>query len=192
MTRLFGHAVRSLLTFRARVSFNSWSDLAPPRRPRPDFPPRPMSLTFEHHTTITLGDTDHTQAVYFAHFFQLQGVVRELWVLRAVANSERHLREGLVLITRSASCDYHRKLKLFDPVVCRMWIRNLRQASADLVFHFYHADTGALHVEGWQRVAFADAEGRLRRMPDDFRRAALAYLAPEPDAPAALAEPACA
>jgi acyl-CoA thioesterase FadM len=138
-----------------------------------------MSLVFEHHTTVTLGDTDHTQAVYFTRFFEWQGVVRELWVLQAVAHSERHLREGLVLITRSASCDYHRKLTLFDPVVCRMQIRNLRQASSDLVFRFHHAVTGELHAEGLQRVAFAGADGRLRRMPDDFRRAALAYAEPE-------------
>ncbi len=138
-----------------------------------------MSLTFEHHLTVTLGDTDHTQAVYFTRFFEWQGVVRELWVLRAVAHSERHLLEGLVLLTRSASCDYHRKLKLFDPVVCRMQIRNLRQASSDLVFRFHHAITGELHAEGLQRVAFAGGDGRLRRMPEDFRSAALVYSEPE-------------
>ena len=148
-----------------------------------------MSLTFEHHVTITLGDTDHTQAVYFTHFFKLQGIVRELWVLNAVANSERHLRDGLLLLTRSASCEYHRQLKLFDPVVCRMQIRKLRQASSDLVFRFHHGVTGELHAEGLQRVAFVGSAGRLRRMPDDFRRAALAYSEPdrEPAARAALA-----
>lgn len=145
-----------------------------------------MSQTFEHHTTITLGETDHSQGVYFTHFFKLQGIVRELWVLHAVAHSERHLRDGLGLVTRSAACDYHRRLKLFDPVVCRMHIRNLRLASSDLVFRFYHGTTGELHAEGWQRVAFARSDGRLCRMPEDFRRAALAYSEPEA-APAALA-----
>lgn len=138
-----------------------------------------MSLIFEHQTTVTLGDTDHTRAVYFTRFFEWQGVVRELWVMQAVAHSARHLHEGLVLITRSASCDYHRKLKLFDPVVCRMQIRNLRLASSDLVFRFHHAATGELHAEGLQRVAFAGPDGRLRRMPEDFRHAALAYAEPE-------------
>lgn len=146
-----------------------------------------MNLSFEHHTTITLGDTDHTQAVYFTHFFKLQGIVRELWVLQAVSHAERHLREGLVLLTRSASCDYHRRLKLFDPLLCRMQIRNLGQASAELVFRFYHATTGELHAEGVQRVAFAGADGRICRMPEDFRRAALAYLAPETEEAAVAA-----
>lgn len=148
-----------------------------------------MSLTFDHHATITLGDTDHTESVYFTHFFKLQGIVRELWMLHAVAHCERHLRDGLAIVTRSASCEYHRRLKRFDPVVCRMHIRNLRQASADLVFRFYHGATGELHAEGLQRVAFARPDGRFRRMPDDFRRAALAYSEPEaaPAARAALA-----
>jgi len=140
-----------------------------------------MSASFEHHTTITLGDTDHTQSVYFTRFFELQGVVRELWVLRAVPNAEQHLRGGLVLITRSASCDYHRKLQLFDPVICRMQIRNLRRASSDLVFRFVHGTTGRLHAEGMQRVAFCTPDGRPRRMPDDFYQAALLYSeAPRP------------
>lgn len=146
-----------------------------------------MNLSFEHHTTITLGDTDHTQAVYFTHLFKLQGVVRELWILQTVSNAERHLREGLVLQTRSASCDYHRKLKLFDPVLCRMQIRNLGRVSAELVFRFHHATTGELHADGMQRVAFSGADGRLCRMPEDFRRSALSYLVPETEQAAVAA-----
>jgi acyl-CoA thioesterase FadM len=134
-----------------------------------------MYESFDYETTITIGDTDLMQAVYFAHFFKLQGVVRELWVLNAVANSKRHLAEGLVLITKSASCEYFRNLHLFDRVVCKMQIRNLRQASSELVFRFYHGTTGELHAEGVQKVAFMDRDGRVRRMPDDFRISALRY-----------------
>jgi acyl-CoA thioesterase FadM len=134
-----------------------------------------MIHTFDYETTITIGDTDLMQAVYFAHFFKLQGIVRELWVLNAVENSRRHLSEGLVLITRSASCEYYRNLHLFDRVLCKMHIRNLRQASSELVFRFHHAVTGELHAEGLQRVAFMDRQGRLRRMPEDFRVCALKY-----------------
>lgn len=137
-----------------------------------------MNQSFDYETTITIGDTDLMQAVYFAHFFKLQGVVRELWVLNAVENSLRHLRDGVVLVTRSASCDYHRNLHLFDRVLCRMQIRNLKQASADLVFRFQHAVTGALHAEGLQRIVFMDRSGRIRKMPADFRDSALKYLEP--------------
>lgn len=138
-----------------------------------------MSESFDYETTITIGDTDLMKAVYFAHFFKLQGIVRELWVLNAVPNSRRHLAEGLVLITKSASCEYHRNIHLFDRVVCKMQIRNLRAASSELVFRFYHAITGELHAEGLQKVAFMRADGRLCRMPTDFRVAALRYAESE-------------
>ncbi len=141
-----------------------------------------MNQSFDYATTITIGDTDLMQAVYFAHFFKLQGIVRELWVLNAVENSRQLLRDGLVLITRSASCDYHRNLHLFDPVVCRMQIRNLKRASAELVFRFQHGLTGELHAEGRQRVAFMDRAGRVCRMPDEFRASALRYLEASADA----------
>jgi acyl-CoA thioesterase FadM len=148
-----------------------------------------MNCSFDYATTITIGDTDLMQAVYFAHFFKLQGVVRELWVLNAVDNSRQLLRDGVVLITRSAASDYHRNLHLFDPVVCRMQIRSLKAASAELVFRFHHGLTGELHAEGLQRVAFMDRSGRVRRMPEEFRTAALRYLeVPEPTTEQAIAE----
>jgi acyl-CoA thioesterase FadM len=134
-----------------------------------------MSESFDYETTITIGDTDLMKAVYFAHFFKLQGIVRELWVLNEVPNSRRHLADGLVLITKSASCEYYRNLHLFDRVVCKMQIRNLRAASSELVFRFHHAVTGELHAEGLQKVAFMRSDGRLCRMPDDFRTTALRY-----------------
>lgn len=142
-----------------------------------------MGLSFHYTTTATIGDTDVMQAVYFAHFFKIQGTVRELWVRHVVRNSERHLREGLLLLTRHASCDYHRHFRLFDPINCRMQIRNLRKASAELVFRFYHETTGVLHAQGLQVVAFADSGGRLCRMPDEFREAAQLYAEdPAPEA----------
>ena len=136
---------------------------------------REMSDVFEYGTTVTIGDADPMQSMYFAHFFRIQGVTRELWVRSAVARSEQLLADGLMLITRSASCDYHLHFRLFDPVVCRMQIANLRRASSDLVFRFCHGVTGALHAEGRQTVVFADNTGRLIRMPEEFRDAALRY-----------------
>lgn len=142
-----------------------------------------MGLSFDYTTTATIGDTDVMQGVYFAHFFKIQGTVRELWVRQAVRDSEQLLRDGLLILTRHASCDYHRHFRLFDPIACRMQIRNLRPASAELVFRFHHGVTGALHAEGLQQVAFAEASGRICRMPDEFREAALLYAEetkPEP------------
>jgi acyl-CoA thioesterase FadM len=152
-----------------------------------------MGDVFEYDTTVTIGDADPMQSMYFAHFFRIQGVTRELWVRSAVERSEQLLAEGLMLITRRASCDYHLHFRLFDPVVCRMQIANLRRASSDLVFRFCHGVTGAVHAEGRQTVVFADKSGRLIRMPGEFREAALRYSenearpTPLPDEDAAIA-----
>jgi acyl-CoA thioesterase FadM len=143
-----------------------------------------MNQTFDYTTTVTIGDVDSMESMYFAHFFRLQGITRELWVRQAVANSDRLLRDGLLLITRSATCNYHLHFRLFDPVVCRMQIRNVRNASSDLVFRFVHGTTGALHAEGSQTIAFADRSGRLCRIPPQFREAGLRYHEATPDAAA--------
>ena len=65
-----------------------------------------MYKSFEYRTTVTIGDTNLFQNMYFANYFKVQGRVRELWVHECVPNAVKHLSEGLILITKSAHCDY--------------------------------------------------------------------------------------
>ena len=137
-----------------------------------------MGKHYEYRTTVTIGDTNLLQHMYFVHFFTLQGITRDLWVKEVVTGSLQSIQEGLLLITKHAQCEYMKDFLLFDRVLVRMQIRNLRGASVELVFKFYNEATMELHAEGTNEIVFA-RNNRVCRIPENFRRAGLEYSADE-------------
>lgn len=137
-----------------------------------------MGKAYEYRTTVTIGDTNLLQHMYFVHFFALQGITRDLWVKEVVPGGLESIKNGLVLITRSAHCEYKRDFYLYDKVLVRMQIRSLRNASGVLVFKFYNEATMELHAEGTHEIVTAKNHG-ICRIPENFRNAAMEYSADE-------------
>ena len=142
-----------------------------------------MGETYDFRKVISMGDTNAMGNVYFAEYFKIQGVVRELWVKECVPNGLQHFAGGLILSTKSAHCEYRKPFFLFDTVLCRMHVEELRRVSAKLVFEYYNADTMNLQAFGWQVVVFKDANRKTCRAPDDFVRAAQKIVWKEEEKP---------
>lgn len=150
------------------------SKLSPAKRvPRGD---RGMN-TYVYRTTVCIGDTDLYGSVYFTHFFRLQGITRELWVREAVQGYEQTMRSGLVLITKSASCEFERKFGAFDDVTVKMDFVEINHASVVVRFRFFKGESEFLHAEGRQKIVFAGPDYRPTRIPANFRCAIMNYLA---------------
>ena len=113
------------------------------------------------------------------HFFTLQGITRDLWVKECVPGGLESIRDGLVLITKNAMCEYKKDFFLYDRVLVQMQIRNLRGASTELVFRFYNEATMELHAEGTNEIVFANSNHRVCRIPPNFRNAGIEYSADE-------------
>jgi acyl-CoA thioesterase FadM len=90
----------------------------------------------------------------------------------------RHEATAPFTITRSAYCKYKKDFYLYDKVLVRMQIRNLRQVSADLVFKFYNEATMDLHAEGTNEIVTANNQG-ICRIPENFRNSGMEYSADE-------------
>jgi len=138
-----------------------------------------MGKIYEYRTTVTIGDTNLLQHMYFVHFFTLQGITRDLWVKECVPGGLDAIRDGLVLITKNAMCEYKKDFFLYDRVLVQMQIRNIRGASVELVFRFLKEDTMELHAEGTNEIVFANSSHRICRIPPNFRNAGLEYSADE-------------
>ena len=134
-----------------------------------------MSKTFEYQSTVTIGETNLLQNMYFANHFKIQGVTRELWVIKCVENADLHFSNGLILITKSAYCDYKKDFYLYDDIICRMNFDKIKKASFDLIFTFTNAKTGEIHANGRQQIVFADSTHKICKMPVDFHVAAKEY-----------------
>lgn len=130
---------------------------------------------FIYHTIVTIGDTNILQNMYFANFFKIQGIVRELWVKEAVEGAMESMNDGIILITRSASCKYYKDFYLYDNIRVEMRVKNLGKASGELVFYFYNSENGELHAEGHQQIVFAGPDHKICRIPNNFLEAAMKY-----------------
>ncbi len=128
--------------------------------------------SYTYKSVVTIGDTNCLGNVYFLNFLKLSGTMRELWLGSAVQNVGQHLAGGLVLITHSISCDFIKDFFVFDPIRCEMNVRNIKRASAELWFRFYHDQTGELHAEARHTIVFADRSHKICPIPEDFRHAA--------------------
>ena len=138
-----------------------------------------MGKIYEYRTTVTIGDTNLLQHMYFVQFFTLQGITRDLWVQECVPGGIESIRDGLVLITKNAQCEYKKDFYLYDRVLVHMQIQNMRGASTEIVFKFYNEATMELHAEGTNEIVFANSSHRVCRIPENFRNAGKEYSADE-------------
>ncbi len=153
------------------------------------YAPLAVRRPYVYKTTITFGDTDLFRSVYFLNYLKIAGVVRELWVRDCVPNFDRHLEDGLLLITRNVSCDFIKPLFVFDVIRCEMTVERLRITSAELVFHFYKDNTDELHAMGRHKIVLADHTQKLCPMPKDFHEAAKNILWEVGDPPPRKVQP---
>ena len=134
-----------------------------------------MTKRYVYRSTVTIGDTNLLQNMYFANHFKLTGAARELWVREHVPGALEAMRKGLVLITREAGCLYHKDFYLYDQIRLELWFENARNASIDIRFDFYHEETNELHAEAKQTIVFAGPDHKVCRIPEPFRSASALF-----------------
>lgn len=115
---------------------------------------------------VYLKDTNAEGNVYFAHYFDWQGVAREAFLGRLLRGAlDAIIRGELRLITVDAAVHFRSPVFLFDQV--EVWVKptNVKPASVDLEFSYVKPQTGEEVATGRQTIAFADAAGKLMPIP---------------------------
>ncbi|GEM_PF-594818 len=139
-----------------------------------------MTKKYEYRAIIGVGDTNLFQHADFSVYFNLQSIVRGLWVKDAVQNGMESLMNDYFLITKSAQCEFIKDFRLFDEVLVTMQVKNIKHVSADIIFYYYNANTMELHAKGYQKIVFADRLcNKLCTIPANFKAAGLQYHADE-------------
>jgi len=130
-----------------------------------------MSKIFEYKTTVTIGDTNALQNMYFLNFFKLQGIVRELWVKKHVKNSLRDMQNGLVLITKDARCNFYKDFYLYDDITVQLTFTKKSKTNTRLTFQFINRKTKEVHAMGAQIIVFADHNHKVIKIPEHWEEA---------------------
>jgi len=138
-----------------------------------------MGNFFDFEKVVTIGDTNAMQNLYFSEYFKIQGTVRELWVKDHVPNYQKYFKEGLLLSTKYAHCDYIKPFFLYDILICRMYIIKIGLVRAKIGFDFINKATNELSATGYQLIVFKDHNRKTCAMPDGFKEALLPFVREE-------------
>lgn len=131
---------------------------------------------FSINMTVFLKDTNAEGNVYFARYFDWQGMAREAFFRQLLGESVAVFTSGqLRLITVDAAIHFRHELRLFDEVVIRVQPTNTRHTSVDLLFSYLKTN-GEEIATGKQTIAFASPSGSLIPIPRQVLEAGRTYL----------------
>lgn len=117
--------------------------------------------TFRHSIDIYLKDSNATGNIYFARYFEWQGICRERWFHECV--SADMLEPLGVFITKDAHQKYIRETFAFQRVDCEVTTFSIKQCTFSLLFRFFVE--GKLVSTGHQQIVFANKDKKITRLP---------------------------
>lgn len=134
-------------------------------------------LTFRHTIELYLKDSNAYGNTYFSRYFEWQGICRERWFQRCIA--EDMLQSVGILVTKHAEQDFLRETFPFQRINCRLNTYNIRRCSANLLFRFYVGRD--LVAIGRQQLLLADHQRRIIPFPKEVMDRVRRYQLPELD-----------
>ncbi len=129
--------------------------------------------------TVYLIDTNAEGNTYFSRYFDWQGMAREEFVRTNVPGLVAILQSGVKMITVEAYLHFIQETFLYDEILIDVKTSNIKKASLDLIFTYTSKKTNHLIAKGRQKLAFADATGKLIPIPEEIRKNAMYFLVKE-------------
>ncbi|MCX5751666.1 MAG: thioesterase family protein [Candidatus Saganbacteria bacterium] len=126
--------------------------------------------------TVYLCDTNAFGNVYFAKFFEWQGMAREAFFREVMPNPNFLIDTHTHLITVKAAVEYKQEAYLYDDVEIALVVVAVKHASADMVFTYRKQKDKSVLAKGYQTVAFADQKGNFIRIPPEIIEKARPYV----------------
>lgn len=116
---------------------------------------------FRHGFDVYLKDSNATGNIYFARYFEWQGICREKWFFECVAPDM--LQSLGVFVTKEARQNYIHETFAFQRIECEVNTFAVKQCSFSLLFRFFVE--GQLVSVGTQQIVFADFKKKIQKLP---------------------------
>lgn len=126
--------------------------------------------------TVYLGDTNAYGNVYFARYFDWQGMAREEFFKQLLTDYKKFINSGLKLITLEANVEYKTEAKLYDKIDIGVKPTNVTMTTCELLFEYTNKDTMQIIAKGKQRIGFADAKNKIVPIPEDIMKIGKEYI----------------
>jgi enediyne core biosynthesis thioesterase len=135
----------------------------------------PPKKTYTCEFSVYLKDSNAYGNVYFARYFEWQGVVREKFWIECVCNTFTEI--GIILATRSADIQYKKEVFPNQKITASLNVIDLKKTSAGLYIVFRNSVSNEIVSEGHQSIVFLDKVKKITRIPLDFYAILEAYQA---------------
>jgi len=119
---------------------------------------------FNYELTVTLKDINMYGTVYFARYFEWQGVCRELYF--TTLENYQAVFNDIALVTKYAWNDYKKQIHVFDQILIRVQNRNIKKTSFEMMFTYIDKKSGDVVSVGGETLIFMDKNGIILRIPD--------------------------
>jgi enediyne biosynthesis thioesterase len=119
--------------------------------------------TYRYDFQVFLKDTNAVGNVYFARFFEWQGMVREAWFNETVSVNMFELPG--VLLTKHAENQFIKPVYSFEKISCFLNTANICRASCDLIFVFKCQN--AIVAKGQQNIIYS-VQNKITRFPLEY------------------------
>lgn len=129
---------------------------------------------FEYPIDVFLKDASPFGTVYFARFFEWQGMCREAFWHRCVMPTSPP--QTMQLITKAASMEFVGAAHPFQGVASFLSVLAIKRVSAVAYISFYDRDAQRLLADGFQTIVFADSARSPLMIPDAIRHVLTHYL----------------
>ena len=132
-----------------------------------------LKKTYQYELTPFLKDSNAYGNIYFARYFEWQGICREMWFTECIYPDM--LQMDGAFLTRTANNHYMQEVLPFQQIQCALNVQNLKRTSFDLIFKFYN-QKAELVSSGYQTVVYTDSlTGRIKKIPEDVMVKVKAY-----------------
>lgn len=139
-----------------------------------------MPRSYEYPHTVAFEETNLVGNVYYVNHLRWQGRCRELFLHEHAPEVLAAVDRGLHLATTRCSCDYLAELEVFDRVIVRMSLGEVRQNRILLRFEYWRArgEREELVARGEQEVACMERGAGGELVPARVPAPLLAALEP--------------
>jgi acyl-CoA thioester hydrolase len=125
---------------------------------------------------VIFGDCDPMRIVYYGNYFRLFEIGRAELFRRLGHPFSVYIARGLYLGVIETTCRYRQPSRYDDELVISAAVTEVRRARVTIGYEIHGLD-GELRVEGATTHAVIGDDGKPRRIPPEFRDAALAMAA---------------
>lgn len=127
-----------------------------------------MTLNHTMDVKIYYEDTDCGGVVYYANYLRYMERGRTEYLASRGYSAKKLMDEGIIFMVLRVEVDYKSPARYGDVIEVETWVRDVTRITAVFEHVMREKETGRVFVQCAAHVVFVDAQGRPKRLPQEY------------------------